>query len=82
MKRSEMIEIIQEYLAGHLNYQTMPIIVASEMLARLEEAGMLPPECEDWMNLEECRKFYGEDYEPGDIWSQPRKNVNRWESEE
>ena len=43
MKRSEMVDIIMDELAGHLNYDTMPLIVASELLAKLEEAGMYPP---------------------------------------
>ena len=44
MKREEMVDVIVDELAGDLNYNRMPLIVASELLAKLEEKGMLPPE--------------------------------------
>lgn len=43
MKRSEMVDIMMNELSPHSNYETMPLIVASELLAKLEEKGMLPP---------------------------------------
>lgn len=43
MKRSEMVDIIMNELSEHINYETLPIIVASELLAKLEVEGMLPP---------------------------------------
>ena len=43
MKREQMVEIIMEELSGKLNYSEMPLITASELLAKLEASGMKPP---------------------------------------
>jgi len=55
--------------------------VNEKLLLVIEKAGMLPPLSEDWMGLDEAREHYGDDFDSGDIFSYPRKNINRWESE-
>ena len=87
MKKSDalklILEILFEYNAnGKEEYPMQMQPIEECILGSLEDLGMIPPECEDWMSLDDCREFYGEDFEPGNIWDEPRKNVRRWESEE
>lgn len=83
MKKSDLVQKMVELIIDNDWFQHDGMYIGSEkMLDMLTSQGMLPPECEDWMGLDECREFYGEDYQTGDIWNQPRKNVNRWGSEE
>ena len=78
MKRSDMLAVIEQNILetkGQLNaYQ-----LAERILNRIEELGMEAPHNENWMSLDVCREFYGDRDNYNDV---PRKNINRWDSED
>jgi hypothetical protein len=85
MKRSKMIdEMSCEIYAFAAAYPQYPLEKINELAERIlklqEKLGMEPPLNENWMSLDECKEYYGKDFDSSN--GQPRKNIYRWDSED
>ncbi len=48
MKRSEIVSIIEDYIEDIVHKERYALEYAEELLGKIEEAGMLPPEIINW----------------------------------
>ena len=79
MKRSEMIKKLTGIYTNKDRRYEVNTELAELLLNTVELLGMVPPFNENWMCLDTCREYYGEDVDINEV---ERKNIHRWDSED